>query len=90
MCSLYSSEPSEAAGAVRGDGSPFTPLSTKVNFPTTSVPANNLPTDSCCTPHKKFWPLRALADFSCLPLRSTLIFYAASKNRAAAALAHRK
>ena len=47
MCSLYSSEPSEAAGSMRGDGSPFTQLWAKVNFPTTSVPANNLSTDSC-------------------------------------------
>ena len=38
MCSLYSSEPSEAAGSMRGDGSPFTPLWTKVNFSMTSVP----------------------------------------------------
>ena len=46
MCSLYSSEPSEAAGSMRGDGSPFTPLWTKVNFPMTYVPANNLSSDS--------------------------------------------
>ena len=62
-----------ASGANDALRSRFTPLSRKVNFPMTSVPANNLSTDSCCTPHKKIWPLLALADFSCLPLRSTLI-----------------
>ena len=43
MCSLYSSEPSEAAGSIRGDGSPFTPLSTKVTFPMTSLPNRPAP-----------------------------------------------
>ena len=43
MCSLYSSEPSEAAGSVRGDGSPFTPLWTKVNFSMPSLPNRPAP-----------------------------------------------
>ena len=62
MCSLYSSEPSEAADAVRGDGSPFTPLWAKVNFSTTlpstwdfpkgPPPGDFLPT---ATPKSGFW-----------------------------------
>ena len=43
MASNPSSEPSEAAGAVRGDGSPFTPLWAKVDFPMTSLPNRPAP-----------------------------------------------
>ena len=69
MASNPSSEPSEAAGSIRCDGSPFTPLWPKVNFSMTSLPNITAP--------RRPPPAGVLTDL--LPKKWTLAEVAGSK-----------